>query len=135
MASIQEMLSTLEKYHQNYHPEESGVNYDDIKQNFMKYISSGQPYYVSGRNVFLYKALRTTIVEFHVVIGSSTKGLIDSTIDFCKEMKKKKFLAAITYYDNPMISYLGGHSPFPIKIDEVNLGIGKKYQMTIDLRG
>lgn len=135
MASIQEMLSTLDKYHQNYHPEESGVNYDEIKQNFMDYISSGQPYYESGRNIFLYKALRTTIVEFHVVIGSSTKGLIDSTIDFCKEMKKKKFLVAITYYDNPMINYLGGHSPLPIKIDEVNLGVGKKYQMTIDLRG
>lgn len=98
------------------------------------YIASGNKLYYSPNVLIRYEPLLDGVVKFHCMNAGSGADLTQTINDLLKSLVGK-FDRAVTYYDNPRINEIVKFSALPARVNKIDQGKDKTYEMWFDLRG
>ena len=134
MAGIKELFDIIEADYDKHH---AGREYtlDDAKNTFLRYVAQGRIYYYVGKTIFLVAEHedKPNTMEFHAINAGGLKDLVDG-IEEMLDQAKRRFVDAVTYYDDPALNELGKFFKYPITFEKVDEGVDRMYSATFHLR-
>ena len=134
MAGIKQLFDIIDADYEKHH---AGREYtqDDARNTFLEYVAQGRIYYYVGKTIFLVDEHedKPDTMEFHSINAGGLKDLVDG-IEAMLDQAKKRFVDAVTYYDDAALNGLGKFFKYPITFEKVDEGVDRTYSATFHLR-
>lgn len=103
--------------------------YDLIPQR----LATGAKLYRAGNTLFLTATMAPGEAEFHTCNADSKQQLVVNFLAYATLLKHLGCNRLITFYDHEPITELFRHTPFPFKVERVELGKYRTFRATIGL--
>lgn len=100
---------------------------------FEKYKLNGGAYFSTATTIIILKYVGDSTIEFHTMNGGTGKDLTEA-VNLMARKLSAKYDKVVTYYDNSRISELVKYSEFPASVKQIDDGLDRTYELTIELR-
>lgn len=98
-----------------------------------QYVLHKGKYFETDSVFIIYKNLDENTVEIHCVNGGSGADLTEAINTLLKQLATN-YKKVVTYYDNPRVNDLVKYSYFPAKVEKIDDGLDRTYEMSFELR-